>query len=70
MQKTLGYSSKEIEVAFKEETNSKRSDIYEIYSQTTMKIITLGKEKAGVIVLPHSKGTKQTLDSDEDLAQP
>jgi len=40
LQKTLGYSSKEIEVAFKEETNSKRSDIYEIYSQTTMKIIT------------------------------
>lgn len=31
LQKLLGFEQKEIEAVFKEETNKRRSDIYEIY---------------------------------------
>lgn len=53
-QKTIGYASKEIEVAFKEELNAKRSDIYEIYTQTVTKVLAHGKDRAA-IVQRHSK---------------
>ena len=49
LQKTIGYASKEIEATFKEEINAKRSDIYEIYSQTVAKVLTQGKERAAIV---------------------
>lgn len=44
--KLLGFDAKEIELAFKEESNKRRSDIYEGYSSHVRKHLVLGKEKA------------------------
>lgn len=46
LQKLLGFDAKEIELAFKEESNKRRSDIYEGYSSHVRKHLVLGKEKA------------------------
>jgi len=50
--KTIGFASKEIETAFKEELNVKRSDIYEIYSTTVSKIFQFGKERTMILYKP------------------
>jgi len=44
-QKLLGYESKDIEAVFKEESNKRRSDVYEIYQSYVNKHLVLGKEK-------------------------
>ncbi len=41
----LGYDQKEIELAFKEESNKRRSDIYEVYKAQVHKHLVFGKEK-------------------------
>ena len=41
----LGYESKDIEAVFKEESNKRRSDVYEIYQSYVNKHLVLGKEK-------------------------
>lgn len=43
--KLLGYESKDIEAVFKEESNKRRSDVYEIYQSYVNKHLVLGKEK-------------------------
>ena len=45
LQKLLGYDSKEIEATFKEESNKRRSDIYEVYQSQVQKYLIFGKEK-------------------------
>ena len=45
LQKLLGYDAKEIEAVFKEESNKRRSDVYEIYQTYVNKHLIFGKEK-------------------------
>ena len=40
----MGYPSQEIEASFKEETNKRKSEVYEIYSKFTEKQLVHGKD--------------------------
>ena len=42
----LGYEAKDIETTFKEESNRRRSDIYEAYQSFVHKQLIFGKEKS------------------------
>ena len=45
LQKLLGYDAKEIELCFKEESNRRRSEIYDVYQSYVKKQLIFGKEK-------------------------
>ena len=44
-QKLLGYETKDIEAVFKEESNKRRSDVYETYQNFVNKHLIMGKDK-------------------------
>jgi len=46
IQKLLGYEAKDVENVFKEESNKKRSDIYEVYQTYVQKYLIFGREKS------------------------